>query len=173
VHVTRYKPASFLQKSAYRRMFVTDIAKLATNIRHDMKQIFKLKKGEIVFDEDKIIIKDDAKKQKWMLSLILCFATIYAIETFLKYFKTGDNFDFWFGLIVGSVGILVLVIWLLRSVRSEIPLIEVKSLKLNQRFNNEFLDINLKNNRLRRVSQVENIEELDKFIETNIRPKLN
>ncbi|MBK5215129.1 MAG: hypothetical protein JJE55_15900 [Flavobacteriaceae bacterium] len=66
-----------------------------------MKQTFKLKKGEILFDEDKIIITDDAKKQKWMLSLIICFGTIYGIETFLKYFKTGDNFDFWYGIIIG------------------------------------------------------------------------
>ena len=29
-----------------------------------MIQTFKLKKGEILFDEDKIIIKDDAKKQQ-------------------------------------------------------------------------------------------------------------
>ena len=33
----------------------------------------KLKKGEIIFDEDKIVIKDDAKKQKWMLSLLIIF----------------------------------------------------------------------------------------------------
>src|SRR5665647_120855 len=87
-----------------------------------MKQTFKLKKGEILFDEDKIIITDDAKKQKWMLSLIISFGTIYAIETFLKYFKTGDNFDFWYGLIIGLVGIFTLIMWLLRSVRSAISL---------------------------------------------------
>jgi hypothetical protein len=138
-----------------------------------MTQTFKLKKGEILFDDDKIFIKDDAKKQKLMLSLIICFGTIYGIETFLKYFKTGNNFDFWYGLIIGLVGILTLILWLLRSVRSEIPLIEVKSIKLNQRFNNKFLDIRLKNNRLRRVIRVDNLEELDKFIEMNIRSKLN
>ncbi len=37
-----------------------------------MKQTFKLEKGEILFDEDKIIIKDDAKRQKWSISLIIC-----------------------------------------------------------------------------------------------------
>jgi hypothetical protein len=146
---------------------------LATNIRHDMKQTFKLKKGEIVFDEDKIIIKDDAKKQKWMLSLIFCSGTFIGIMFFLKYFKTGDQFEYRSALLAGLINILGLIISLLRSVRSEIPLIELKSLKLNQRFNNEFLDINLKNNRLRRVNQVDNIEELDQFIETNISPKLN
>jgi len=138
-----------------------------------MKQTFKLKKGEIVFDEDKIIIKDDAKKQKWMLSLIFCSGTFSGIMFFLKYFKTGDQFEYRIGLFAGLLNIIGLIILLLRSIKSELSWDEVKSLKPNQRFNNEFLDIRLKNNRLRRVSQVENIEELDQFIETNIRPKLN
>jgi hypothetical protein len=134
-----------------------------------MVQTFKLKKGEILFDEDKIIIKDDAKKQKWMLTAILCLGIVYGIETFLKYLKTGDNFDFWYGLIVGLVGILTLIILLLRSIRSEILLIDVKSMKLNQRFSNKFLDIKLKNNRLRRVIRVDNETELKEYIETNFR----
>ena len=134
-----------------------------------MKQTFKLKKGEILFDEDKIIIQDDAKKQKWMLSLIICFGTIYGIETFLKYFKTGANFDFWYGLIIGLAGISTLIIWLLRSVKSEISLDEVKSMKVRQRNGNKFLDINLKNNRLRRVIRVDNETELKEYIETNFR----
>jgi hypothetical protein len=134
-----------------------------------MKQAFKLKKGEVLFDEDKIIIKDDAKKQKWMLALIICLGTIYGIESFLKYFKTGDNFDFWYGLIIGLVGILTLILWLLRSVRSEISLNEVKSMKVRQRNGNKFLDINLKNNRLRRVIRVDNETELKEYIETNFR----
>ena len=134
-----------------------------------MKQTFKLKKGEILFDEDKIFIKDDAKKQKWMLSLIICFGTIYGIESFLKYYKTGDNFDFWYGLIIGLVGILTLILWLLRSVRSEISLDEVKSMKVRQRNGNKFLDINLKNNRLRRVIRVDNETELKEYIETIFR----
>lgn len=35
--------------------------KSATKISHGMRQTFKLEKSEILFDEDKIIIKDDAK----------------------------------------------------------------------------------------------------------------
>lgn len=137
-----------------------------------MKQTFRLKKGEILFDEDKIIINDDAKKQKWMLSLILCSGTLIGIMSFLRYFKTGNQFDFWYGLIIGVLGILVLTMWLLRSVRSEISLKEVKSMKLKQRFNNKFLDIKLKNNRLRRVIRVDNSVELNQYIETTIRTKL-
>lgn len=136
-----------------------------------MKQAFKLKKGEIIFEDEKIIIKDDAKKQKWILSLILCFGATYGIFTFLKYFKSGSQFDFWFGLIIGLLNISVLLIWLLRSIKSEIYLDTVKSMKIKQRFSNKFLDIKLKNNRVRRVIRVENENELGKLIEVYLRQK--
>ena len=136
-----------------------------------MKQTFKLKKGEILFDEDKIIIEDDAKKQKWIFTAILCLGIIYGFSSFLKYYKTGDQFDVWFGLLIAVLDILILTIWLLRSVKSEISLKEVKSIKLKQRFNNKFLDIRLETNRLRRVSRVENASELEEYIETNFRTK--
>ena len=138
-----------------------------------MKQTFKLKKGEILFEGDKIIIKDDAKKQKWILSSILCLGTIYGVLTFLRYFRTGDQFAFWFGLLIGLSNILILTLWLLRSARSEISLNEVRSMKLKQRFSNNFLDIKLNNNRLRRVIRVDNATELEEYIETNFRTKLN
>ena len=136
-----------------------------------MKQTFKLKKGEILFDEDKIIINDDAKIQKWSSSLITCLGTMYFIVTFFKSLKTGVQFDFWFGLIFILIGIPLLTIMLLRSVRSEISLNDVKSMKIKQRFSNKFLDINLVNNRLRRVSEIEKAEELENFIETNFDTK--
>jgi len=136
-----------------------------------MKQTFKLKKGEILLDENKIWIKDDAKKQKWILTAILCLGTIYGFLTFLNYYKTGDKFDFWFGLLIGVLDILILTIWLLRSVRSEIYLSEVKSMKLKQRFNNKFLGIRLNTNRPRRVIRVDNASELEEYIETNLRTK--
>ena len=136
-----------------------------------MKHIFKLKEGEILFDEDKIIIKDDAKKQKWILTAILFLGIINGFLTFLRYYKTGDQFDFWCGLLIGVLDILILTIWLLRSVRSEISLKEVQSMKLKQRFNNKFLDIRLNSNRLRRVIRIDNATELDEYIETNFRTK--
>ena len=136
-----------------------------------MKQTFKLKKGEILLDENKIWIKDDAKKQKWILTAILCLGTIYGFLTFLNYYKTGDKFDFWFGLLIGVLDILILTIWLLRSVRSEIYLSEVKSMKIKQRFNNKFLGIRLNTNRPRRVFRVDNASELEEYIETNLRTK--
>jgi len=136
-----------------------------------MKQTFKLKKGEILFDKDKIIITDDAKKQKWILTAILCFGVIYGFLTLLRYYKSGDQTFLWVGLLICLLNILVLIPWLLRSVRSQISLDEVKSMKVRQRNGNKFLDINLKNNRLRRVIRVDNSDELNQYIALNIKTK--
>jgi hypothetical protein len=138
-----------------------------------MKQTFKLKKGEISFDADKIIIKDDAKRQKWILSLILFLGTIYGILTLLRYFKTGDQSELWTGLFIFLLNLFGLTLWLLRSVRNEISLSEVRSIKLNQKFSNKFLDIRLNSNRLRRVVRVDNETKLEEYIETNFKTKLN
>jgi hypothetical protein len=132
-----------------------------------MKQTFKHNKGEILFDEDKIIIKDDAKKQKWFSSLITGMGTMVLILNFLKSYKTGAQFEFWFELIFIVIGIPLLTILLLRSARSEIALKDVKSMKIKQLFGNKFLDIKLNSNRLRRVNDLQNAEELEKYIATN------
>ena len=132
-----------------------------------MKQTFKLNKGEILFDEDKIIINDDARKQKWMVSLMILLPAIYAILIFWKSFKNGTQFDFWYGLLFSLLCIPLLTILLLRSVSSEISLNNVKSMKIKQRFGNKYLDIKLNSNRLRRVNDLQSVEELEKFIATN------
>ena len=44
-----------------------------------------------------------------------------------------------------------------------------KSIKIKRRFSNEFLDIRLKNNILRRVIRIENSQELEKYIKSNIK----
>ena len=133
-----------------------------------MKQTFKLIKGEILFDEDKIIIKDDAKKQKWYSSLITGMGTMVLILSLLKSYKTGEQFQFWFEFIFILIGILLLPLLLLRSVKSEISLNDVKSMRIKQGlFSNYFLDIKLVNNRLRRVINVKNAKELEKYIATN------
>lgn len=53
--------------------------------------------------------------------------------------------------------------------KSEISLNSIKSLKINQKSNNEYLDITLKNSRLRRVIHTDNEIELEEYIETNFR----
>ena len=52
-----------------------------------------------------------------------------------------------------------------------IPLDKVKSIKVKQRFENTMMDIKLRNNRLRRVIEVEDTMELKNYIETNFKSK--
>ena len=136
-----------------------------------MSQTFKLLKGEILFDDDKIIIKDDAKKQKWMTAFLILLPSIYAIRIFVKSYQTGDQFDYWYGLILGSLGIIFLPMVLLKSVRNEILLNEVESVKIKQRFRNKILVIKLKNNRRRQVDDMENADALEQYIKTNFHIK--
>ena len=136
-----------------------------------MKQTFKLKKGEILFDEDKIFIKDDAKKQRNLTLLSSSMWTIYGTLSVLRYFKTGDQFLLWTGLFIGLGHFVIFILILHRTVKNEIPFDAIKSLKVKQRFSNEFLDIKLKNSRLRRVTLADNETELEEYIETNFRTK--
>jgi len=132
-----------------------------------MTQTFKLKKGKISFDNDKIIINDAAKKYRLLMLMMSGFGSIFGIGFALNSLRSDEQIKLWLGLLICLLSISGLIMWLLRSVRSEISLREVKSIKLNQKFSNKFLDIRLKSNRLRRVIRLDNKTELEEFIETN------
>jgi len=132
---------------------------------------FELKKGKIVFEEDKIIISDKAKSQRIQMLFLGGSGILLGMSYLFGYFKKGDQFGLWFGLFVVLANTLILVAFLLRSVRSEIPLKEVKSMKIKKRAGNEFLDIMLNNNRTRRVTEIFNPDRLKDYIDTVTLPK--
>lgn len=136
-----------------------------------MQHTFKLKKGEIKFTNEKVSIKDDAKRQKWWLSIILFCSLFYGYAAFISYLPKQELFFTGFGLFLGVLNTVVLIIWLLRSVKSEIPLKEIESLDIRQRFQNVFLDIRLRNKKVRRVAQIEELTELKEFICANYHSK--
>lgn len=68
---------------------------------------------------------------------------------------------------------MIFILNLLRSNQSEILFDNIKSIKVKQRFSNKFLNIRLKNNRVRRVMGVDNSEELEEFIKLDLRNRLN
>jgi hypothetical protein len=129
-----------------------------------MRQTFTLKKGEITFEGDRITISDNAKRQKWWTIFTSGMWIIYGSATILKYPKTGDEFMLWSGILIGSVQLLILILTLSRTVKSEIWLNEVKTIKVKQRLNNKFLDIKLTNNRHRQVIQFDDADEIENFI---------
>jgi hypothetical protein len=131
-----------------------------------MIQTFKFNKAEISFENDKIIISDDAKQQLRRTQFTSAIWVFYGTLSILRYMNTGDQFLLWSGLIIGLGHLVVFVMILFRSTQSEIPFDEVKSIKVKKRFNNSSLDIRLKTNRLRRILKIDETDELKKYIET-------
>lgn len=131
-----------------------------------MNQNFKLNKGEISFENDKIIISDDAKQQLRRTQLTSCIWVFYGTMSILRYMNTGDRFLLWSGLIIGLGHFVIFIMILFRSTQNEIPINEIKSIKIKKRFSNSSLDIRLKSNRLRRVLKIDETDELKKYIET-------
>ena len=133
-----------------------------------MIQTFKIKKGEIYFETDKVRILDNSKKQNLLQLFSSVIWTIYGTLSVLRYLKTGDQFLLWTGLFIGIGHFVIFILKILRSNQSEILFDDIKSIKVKRRFSNVFLDIKLKNNRLRRVIGIENSEELEEYVKSNI-----
>jgi hypothetical protein len=125
---------------------------------------FKIEKGEISFETDKIRILDNSKKQNLLQLLSSGIWTIYAILSVLRYLKTGDQFLLWTGLFIGMANFVIFILNLIRSNQSEILFDDIKSIKVKRKFGNKYLDIKLKNNRLRRVSGIEDSIKLEEYI---------
>ena len=134
-----------------------------------MTQTFKLKKGEISFETDKVRISDNSRKQNRMQLFISAIWAIYGAISFLRYLKTGDQFLLWTGLFIGVTHFIIFVLNILRSNQTEISFDDIKSINVKKRFSNVFLDIKLKNNRLRRVIGIENSQEIEEYIKSNIK----
>ena len=133
-----------------------------------MTQTFKLKKGEISFETDKVKISDNSRKQKRVQLFSSGMWTIFGTISVLRFFKTSDQFLLWTGLFIGIAHFIIFILNLLRSSQSEISIDDIKSVNVKRRFNNEFLDIKLKNNRLRRVVGLENSQELENYFKSKI-----
>ncbi len=130
-----------------------------------MSNIFELQKGKLEFSADRIIITDNAVRQKRVRLFTSGIWIFYGILSVLRYVRTGDEFLLWTGLLIGIGHLIVFIAFLFRSVKSEITMEEVRSMKFKSRFNNDFLDIKLKSGRVRRVSQVDDTEELQEYLD--------
>ena len=133
-----------------------------------MNKTFKLKKGQISFDEDRIIISDYAKFHKYYRLSINLFLFVLGIINIRKFYLEMNQFYLYLWIILVVVILLILAITISRSTKSVILFEEVKSTQFRQQLNSKYLDIKLKNNRIRRVSQIENIEELEEYISKHI-----
>ncbi len=131
-----------------------------------MNNTFELKKGKLVFEEDKIIIADNARYLKRTRLFSASFLILLGLFNLMNFVKHNDTHALWSGLLVAIAGLIFILTALLMNVRSEIPLKEVKSMKVKRIFFKEFLVIKLANNRTRQVVGIYNAERLDEYIKT-------
>ena len=129
-----------------------------------MEKILPLEKGEIVLGEEKITIRDKAKKEKSRRIFSSSIWTIYGILSVLRYMKSGDEFLLWTGSIIGLAHLAILIYILIRTTRGEIYLEEIGKVIFKERNGNKFLDLKLKSGTKRRISKIEPVsEELKAF----------
>lgn len=131
-----------------------------------MDNTFELKKGKLVFDDDKIVITDYAKNERryrLFSSLILLTLGLFYL---LKFMKSGEMFTPVFGLLMTTLGLVNLAFEYFKSVQNEIFYKDVKSIRLNRVFFREVLFIRLNNNKTRRVNGIYNTERLVEYMKT-------
>jgi len=130
-----------------------------------MAQTFRLKYGEIKFEDDRISISDKAKNQKYVTLFTTGLWAFIGLKNAFKYAQPSTDFFDLTWAILGLISLIIFVATLFKSTKSILLMDEVISIKLKHRFNNKFLEIRLKNNKLRRVGQIEELEELEEYIE--------
>ncbi|MDY0104961.1 MAG: hypothetical protein RBS07_18660 [Lentimicrobium sp.] len=125
-----------------------------------MIQTFKLKNGEISIDSDRLLISDDFKKQKRNKLLSSGLWIFYGIISVLRFLKTGDQFLLWTGLIIGIGHIVVFTLTLIKTDKKELLFSEIKSIKEKKIFNSRYIDIRLKNNKVRQLIPQDNFKDI-------------
>lgn len=135
-----------------------------------MAQTFKLKNGEILINNSGLIISDDARKQRlrWFLASILWIS--YATTCVIRFFQTGDQFLLWSGLVIGILQLVVFVLNMIKTDKKELLFSEIKSIKERKLFD-RFIDIRLKNNRLRRITPEGNLKDILENLEAKVLAK--
>ncbi len=136
-----------------------------------MNNTFELKKGKIVFEEDKIVITDNAKylkRSRLFSSSLLFLLGLYNLTNFVKH---NDTHELWTGLLIGIAGIVLIVTAVLTNVDNGIFLKDVKSMKVERILFKEYFFIKLNNNRTRQVTGIYNAERLEEYIKTISLPK--
>lgn len=131
-----------------------------------MNNIFELKKGRLVFEEDKIVISDNAKYLKRSRLFSSALLIVLGLFHLISFFKHNDLHTQWTGLVVGVFGVIFLVSAILMNDQREILLTEVKSMKVRRILFREFLVIKLTNNKSRQVAGIYNAERLEEYIAT-------
>lgn len=124
-----------------------------------MDKILPLEKGEIVLGEEKITIRDKAKKEKFRRITSSSIWAIYGILSILRYLKTGDEFLLWTGSVIGLGHVAVIIYSSFRTTQGEIDLQEIRKAIFKERNGNKFLVLKLKGGAKRCIGKVEPVSD--------------
>jgi hypothetical protein len=131
-----------------------------------MNNTFELKQGKLVFQQDKIIISDNAsyeKRYRLVSTSVLLLAGLYIL---ISSVTKGQTFNLMLGFWFVAAGLINLAFEYFKTVQNEISYKDVKSIKLNRIYFRDVLFIRLQNNKTRRVNGIYNAERLKEYIET-------
>lgn len=124
-----------------------------------METNYKIKNGEITFEEKRIVISDNARRDIRIILFSSGIWVFYGAMSVLRFLKTNDQFLLWSGLLIGIAHFTILILTLRRTNKSEIENSEVRAIVLKQRLGNAFLDIKLKSGMLRRVTLIGKVSQ--------------
>ncbi len=106
-------------------------------------------------EEDRILIRDNARKEIRMAMVSSAIWTAFGVLSVLRYMKSGEEFLLWSGLLIGCAHFVLLILYLFRTSKSELLLSEIKFVKLKDRFGRKFVDFILEGGKKRRVTNTE------------------
>lgn len=137
-----------------------------------MAKIFRLKKGQLEFTSNGIIIEDKYRKGIYLRILMSTLWMIYGVFSYVRFLHTGDKFMLWSGIIIGGLQFIILITTLFFfSVKGEISREEIKKLSVKNIQGAKNLRIRLKNNRTRMVYQVQDPDnELESVVRAIQKP---
>jgi len=129
-----------------------------------MKKTFVLKKGEITFDEDKILINDYSKKDNIKTIIFSAIWIFYGITLIVKYTKTQDSFMLWSGIALIAGHLWLLIRTIRRSTDEVIKLEDVQSIKIENQLTNDFIVIKHNEGKYRVIGNIDFPKEIESFI---------
>ncbi len=129
-------------------------------------QYFNLYDGSLEFTGDKLIIFDNAKRNRNIFIISVTSSLIYSITTIINGHRRNDNDFFWFGVGLTVIWILLLIFKgkEFHKVENEILLSNVNKVKFSiDRFDGNIIaKILYKNNSLRKIKIVKE-ENQDRY----------
>jgi hypothetical protein len=131
-----------------------------------MNNTFELKKGKLVFEEDKIVIADDAKTLRRLRLFSSSLFLFLALGNLIDFILQGEKHAIWSAVLFGITAAIMILSALLMSAQNEIYFKDIRSIKIKRIFFRDYLSIKLANNKTRQVAGIFNSERLEEYIVT-------